>query len=367
MEIRKYNSAQLYDLVMSESFKQMPVIPISTHRAISHIYNPRTDKEDILMTIAYENEEMIGYLGVLADTIYPLHGEPLKCGWLSCMWVNPALRGKGIAKQLLATVFKAWNDRILVTEFTPEAKGLYDRSGNFSDLRINQGLRCYMRFNLHEVLPKKSDKYKSYTALLKLIDSAANMPIDLRLSMIKTRQVSSLQFEPLTEIDNSLDGYIRSKQKDQFERRTAAELNWIIKYLWLKESPPTDESRRYHFSSVADRFRNLCYKLTDNGEIKGYLHFTIRDNHLKIPYAYFDPECMPDVVQHIYQIMGEYKLNMLTVFHPDLVAFFRSNTSRFIYNRDIRRHYIITKALDVYFSQKEKLIIQDGDADCAFT
>jgi GNAT superfamily N-acetyltransferase len=367
MEIRTYNSAQLYDLIMSESFKHMPVIPISTHRAISHIHNPRTDKEDILMTIAYENDEMIGYLGVLADRIYTLKGEPQKCGWLSCMWVNPTLRGKGIAKQLLATVFKTWNDHILVTEFTPEAKGLYDRSGNFTDLRINEGLRCYMRFNLHEVLPKKSEKYKSYSTLLKVLDSLANIPVDLRLSLMKTKQVSSLQFLPVTEIDSTLNKYIQSKQNCQFERRSADELNWIINYPWLKQSQPTDESRRYHFSSVAQRFQNLCFKLTDKGKTKGYLHLTIRDNHLKIPYAYFEPECMPDIVQYVYQIMQEHKLNMLTVFHPDLISFFKTNTTRFIYRRAIRRNYIITKVLDSHFSEKEKLLIQDGDADCVFT
>jgi hypothetical protein len=168
-------------------------------------------------------------------------------------------------------------------------------------------------------------------------------------------------------VDHELDSYIQSKQDSQFEKRKAEELNWIIKYTWLKESQPTDESSRYHFSSVADRFRNLCYKLTDNGEIKGYLHLTIRDNHLKIPYVYFEPEYLHDIVEYIYQIMEEYKLNMLTVFHPDLVTFFKSNTTRFIYKRDIRRHYIITKALDIHFKEKEKLIIQDGDADCAFT
>jgi hypothetical protein len=319
------------------------------------------------MTIAYENDEMIGYLGVLADRIYTLNDEPLKCGWLSCMWVNPALRGKGIAKQLLATVFRTWNDHILVTEFTPEAKGLYDRSGNFTDLRTNEGIRCYMRFNLHEVLPKKNDKYKSYLPALKLLDNIANIPVGLRLSLMKAKPVSSLQFVPVTEIDRKLDLYIQSKQDRQFGRRRADELNWIINYPWLKESQPTDESRRYHFSSVADRFKNLCYKLTDKEEIKGYIHFTIRNNHLKIPYAYFEPEYVPDIVQYIYQIMQEYKLNMLTVFHPTLVALFKSNTTPFIYKRAIGRNYIITKALDAHFSGKEKLIIQDGDADCAFT
>ena len=345
----------------------MPVIPISTHRAISHIHNPRADNEDILMIIAYENEIMIGYLGVLADRIYTIKGERLKCGWLSCMWVDPTLRGKGIAKQLLSTAFRSWNDHILVTEFTPEAKGLYDRSGGFNDLRINDGLRCYLRFNLHEVLPKKNEKYKAYQSILKLADSIANLPIDLRLSMTKLKHSSKVSFELVTEIDEMLDQYIASKHHKSFERRKADELNWIFKYPWLIESKPTEESLRYHFSSVSDRFCNMCYKLIDNGSIKGYIHFTMRDNHLKVPYLYCEPEYLSDIIQQIYKIMQDHKLNMLTVFHPGLVNFFKSNSTPFIYKRPIKRQYIISKVLDAHFAYKELLIIQDGDADCAFT
>jgi len=367
MEIKTYNSEQLNELVHSEQFSRMPVVPISTHRAMSHIHNPRADKSDILMIIAHEDDEMIGYLGVLADNIHTLKGKALKCGWLSCMWVNPVLRGKGIAKQLLATAFKEWNDHILVTEFTPEAKGLYDRSGGFNDLRINEGLRCYLRFNLHEVLPKKNEKYKPYTSILKLGDAFANVPNALRLSFIKPKISGHILFEEITEIHQGLNEYILSKQENGFERRSAAELNWILRYPWLLQSASTEESMRYHFSSVSERFGNHCFKLIENGETKGCLHFTIRDNHLKIPYAYFEKDCLPEVVQHIYRIMHDYKLNMLTVFHTDIVKFLKTDSTPFIYKRDIKRQYIISKVLDANFTDREKLIFQDGDADCAFT
>ena len=367
MEINTYNSAQLNELILSDQFKQMPVVPITTHRAISHLHNTRTGSEDVLMIIAYENENMVGYLGVLADRIYNIQGEEYKCGWLSCMWVNPILRGKGIAKQLLATAFKTWSDHILVTEFTPEAKGLYDRSQNFNDLRTNEGLRCYLRFNLHEVLPKKNEKYKRYATLLRLADTIANLPNAIRLGFYKTPKSPSLQFTEVKEIDAELNDYILSKSQNSFERRDADDLNWIISYPWLIESGPTEESRRYHFSSVAHRFENICVTIRDNGKLKGFLHLTIRDGHLKVPYAYFEIENLSDVIGYIYGIMLARKLNMLTIFHKDIVAYLTSNATPFIYKRNIKRNYIITKALDAHFSDNGKLVIQDGDADCAFT
>jgi GNAT superfamily N-acetyltransferase len=365
MEIRTYNSAQLRDLIYSQEYKLMPVIPISTHRAISHSHNPRAEPADTLMIIAWENEKMAGYLGILADRIYNSEGNEYKCGWLSCMWVDPHVRGKGVAKQLIATAFENWNDHILVTEFTPEAKGLYDRTGHFTGLKINKGLRCFLRFNLHDILPKRNPKYKPYTGVLKLADRVANLFVDLKLSFTKIK--AGFSFEQVPEIDDALAQFIISKQNNEFEKRGKDDLNWIIKYPWLIESPSTDESVRYHFSSVSHRFQNLCFKLADNGSIKACLHYTIRDHHLKIPYAYFDKGYLNDIVQHIYKVMLENEADMLTVFHTDMVNYFSSHPTPFIYKRPIKSHYIISKALDAHFPDKGSVTIQDGDADCAFT
>ena len=292
MEIRTYNKAQLKELIESQTFAQMPVIPISTHRAVSHVHNPRAESEDTLMIIAYEDNVMIGYLGVLADKIYNTKGEAYKCGWLSCMWVNPILRGKGIAKQLLATALKNWDDQILVTEFTSEARGLYDRSGNFNDLRVNIGLRCYLRFNLHQVLPKKNEKYKAFSSILQWGDKIGNIPNSIRLSLFQPKISNVFSWEQVTEIDSSINSFIISLQEHSCERRSSEEINWILQNPWLVQSPPTSESQRYHFSSVAEEFRNHCVKIKKGDKIVGYLHFTIRDGHLKLPYAYFEKECM---------------------------------------------------------------------------
>ena len=367
MEIKTYNSAQLNDLILSEQFDRMPVVPISTHRAISHIRNPRAEPNDTLMIIAYEHDEMIGYLGVLADRIYATDGQSFKCGWLSCMWVNPTLRGRGIAKQLLATAFKDWNNHILVTEFTPEAKGLYDRSANFSDLRTNEGLRCYLRFNLHEILPKKNEKYKRYTSLLRLADSIANVVVDLKLRYFPPSDHSSLRFEEVKRLYADENDYILSQSEHSIERRDVAELNWIMEYPWLVESAPTEESKRYHFSSVSDRFQNVFVRMMKDDKIVGFIHLTIRDNHLKVPYLFFEKEHTRDVMEYIHSLMLTQNINMLTVFQPELIRYISDSSSPFIYKRAIKRNYIISKVLDMHFSNKENLLIQDGDADCAFT
>lgn len=367
MEIKTLTPAQLQAFIQTDEFKTMPVVPISTHRALSHIANPRVDADDVIMIMAYDEGRMVGYLGVLADRIYNTT-ENYKCGWLSCMWVDPTLRGKGIAKQLLATAFSNWNNHILVTEFTPEAKGLYDRSKNFEDLKSNTGLRCFMRFNLHQILINKKPQLKPLKTALKLADGFANSFNSLRLLVANPNTQSAINWQPVTAVDSAIGNFVSQFQATAFEKRGLTELNWILKHPWLKVSAPTDESKRYHFSSVANEFKNLCFTgYNSQKEIVAFLFFSLRDGHLKIPYAYFGETQTEDVVAKVYEVLLTEKANMLTVFHPLLVTHLSSNPTPFIYKRQVKRNYIITKALSLHFVSKDNISIQDGDADCAFT
>lgn len=367
MEIKTLTPAQLKAFIESDEFKTMPVVPISTHRALSHIGNPRVAADDVIMILAYEENNMVGYLGVLADEIH--NGtSSFKCGWLSCMWVDPALRGKGIAKQLLATAFTSWNNHILVTEFTPEAKALYDRSKNFDDLKSNTGLRCFLRFNTHQVLPNKKPSLKNIAPLLQLADATANVLNSIRLSILKPATTSDIRWQPVTEIDGTLAAFIDTQQQNSFEKRGATELNWILKNPWLKVSAPTSQSNRYHFSSVAAQFKNLCFAgYNSSNQLTAFLFFSLRNGHIKIPYAFFAPADTAAITAKIYEAMLAEKAAMLTVFNPHITAYLSNHPTPFIYKRSVYRHYMITKALSVHFTNKAQLTIHDGDADCAFT
>ncbi len=366
MEIKTYNAAQLQEFILSEEFRSMPVIPISTPRAVSHIHNPRAEPDDVLLIIAREEGKMAGYLGVLPDRIFNDKGEAYKCGWLSCMWVDPEVRGKGIAKKLIGTAFDTYHDHILVTEFTPEAKGLYDRSGHFTALRTMDGLRCYLRFNLHEVLPKKRESYKKLLPILRLSDAISNVPVNIRLGLSSQGQQSNLKFERIATPDTAIVSLITAGNEGSFERRSKTELEWIKNHPWLVTTAQ-EESKKYHFSVNAARFENLFIQIKDGENLKGFIHLTIRDNHLRMPYAFFAAELIPDALAYIYGLMIKSGLNMLTVFHPQIVQYLKQNKSPFIYKRAIQRNYIITKTLEAHFSDHLSLQIQDGDADCAFT
>ena len=369
MELREFTPKTLADFIQSEEYARMPVVPISRHRAWSHIRNPRVSEDDVILVLAMVEGKMAGYLGVLADHIY-LDGQKEKAGWLSCMWVDPEVRGQGIAKRLLNQVLERWDNRILVTEFTPAAKGLYDRSNQFQDLKISKGLRCFLRFNFDELLPKKFPALEKFKSLLSLKNDMLNFGNELRLKSWKSdHNLENIQVKTVEEIDEKLAEFISVRQENQLEKRNAKDLNWLLKNPWLLPNSEDDgTAKRYHFSAFAESFEQLPLTITDQRDnLLGFVMLAIRGNDLKVPYCYADQQNIGVVADVIIREMLNRKLRTLTVFQPALVAFFKQHPKPFIHLHPLNRHYIISKKFAELLKQQPEVVIQDGDADCAFT
>ncbi|MBK8500996.1 MAG: GNAT family N-acetyltransferase [Saprospiraceae bacterium] len=365
IHLEEYNPNALQKLIVSEDLGQLPFLPISKHRAISHINNPRAADADTLLILAYDDAILVGYLGVLPDWIFDNQGNKHKCGWLSCMWVDEQCRGQGISKKLVAQALKAWDQKILVTEFTVAAKGLYDKTGAFKDLQIKEGIRLYVRSDLARLLPPKGHVLNKLKPLWKLVDSGVNTLFDLRfLSPSKPRDP---HWEYPDKIDSEIEEFIHTRQESQIFKRRKQELNWILNYPWIISAQADEMSRKYHFSSVAGIFEFIPTKLKNNrGKLIAFILFTRRDGALKIPYCYFDQEVVSQVLDCIRWHIVKWKIKTCTIFHPGLVEGFNKSGSPALYKKTIRRHYIISKVFD-QFSSNEIYEIQDGDADCAFT
>lgn len=347
----------------SDAYRNARVLPISRHRAVSHAHNPRAQPDDLVLVLVYADGEMQGYLGVFPDLIYPA-GQPERCGWLSCMWVNPAMRGKGIAKRLLQTVFDHWGKRILVTEFTPEAKGLYDSTQQFDELCQKEGLRGYVRPSLATILPPKRPIFARSQKLLGVLDALLSIPNALRLWALRPR--STAPFAYLAEMDAEAWAFVRERQTGEFMRRTLENFRWMARYPWLLSGGGADEdSRRYHFTSVVVDFRFFQIKIFNpKKEIVGYLMLALRDGHLRVPYAYFDAENARVVAEVLAWHCWKLPVTHISVFRPELVDLLGQAKNIFFARKKIRRGYIISK---VFFRDDRSLDIQDGDADAAFT
>ena len=87
IEIRLLNKQLLSEFINSREYQKLKHLPISKHRAISHIKNPRANDTDILLLLAFQNKQLVGYLGVLPEQIIN-NNKVEKWGWLSCLWID---------------------------------------------------------------------------------------------------------------------------------------------------------------------------------------------------------------------------------------------------------------------------------------
>ncbi len=358
MKIITLNKSQLLQFVNTEEYNAMPNVPISYIRAISHINNPRANENDILLILIYLDFGLAGYLGVLPDFIFN-NNVPEKIGWMSCIWVHQNARGKGIAKTLTKKAIELWDNKIVITEFTPIAGDLYKKLNKFTELTTKNGIRIYRRSCLKQILTSKYKKAKYIKPLLSTLDFTLNLIHDF---FIKRKQIENNQniiIENITSIDEDISYFINSHQNLNLFNRNIAEINWILNFPWVKETKSiSPESVKYQFTSEAKQFKNICIKIIRNNLIVGFALYTIRDKHLKTPYVFIEKGFENTLGSITNNIMIDYKINVLTTYQKAII---NNKKLSFIFKKKFNRSYLST--LNFNTNQNN---IQDGDGDCAF-
>lgn len=362
IEIKLLNRQGLADYIYSEEYEQSPVVPITRHRALSQIRNPRAAAEDVLLLLAYEGANLVGYLGVLPDR---MNGQ-LKCGWMSCLWIAPEHRGKQIAQKLLQQCFEAWGQKLLATEFTAPAKKLYDKTGLFRDLQIKRGIRLYLRADLHTLLTPRKAWFSKIAFLFKAFDTAVNFVLDARFLFWRPG-LGHLKIEYVREVGDETAHFIERSRGAHGFQKGAAELNWMLQNPWVLSAPEKDDfGKRYHFSSTDQSFDFYGIKIKNQeNQLLAFLVFSKRNRFLKLPFCYVENE-VDAVLQVIAFFLHRWRVNTFTTFHPALVERLRQRNGLLFLKRETRRHYLISKVFELENS-RENFEIQDGDGDCGFT
>lgn len=364
IEYLSYNKESLRKYVESDEYLTAEHVAISQHRAISQYLNPRCRAEDILMIMAWDGVTLVGYLGILPDDLYLANEKNIHLGWLSCLWVNPKYRGKGVAGNLLKSALEAYNNNIILTEFTPEAGQLYEKSGHFVLLKCIDGIRYYYRFCLSALLPQKNKIFRRLKLFLKLIDSLFNSIGDLRFTMeaFPAESVfSSRIFKPrnIGEICPKA-----SSHRSSF-RRTIADFDWIFSYPWIVHKDEKFRySNRYYFSAVDPSFENLFYQSKDNeGE---FIWLTYRNSHLKTAYMHYQHADHIKII--IEKLLRSGRVNYFSTYDTQMINILDKLDFKPIFSKKIQRRYMVSRHLmDKIVKYQQKVEIEDGDGDCIFT
>lgn len=363
MEIRRLNKKALQEFINSEKFDSLPLIPVTKYRALSHLTNPRAADDDVLLLMAFEDNKMAGYLGVLADHLYD--GDKIyKVGWLSASGVDPNQRRKGIAGKLLQAALDSWNNQILVADWVPSSFGVYEKSGAFTELAHREGVEANIRFNLRENYPAKALPKR---ILLVAADKILNAFNAVRL-LFALRNNNPL-YEKVDGLDDESVQFMSRWKDSELFRRSKKEFAWILKYPWVLQKSPEYPQRdeRFIFSSVCNEFRHEIIKIQNSSrEMIALLMLTVRNKSLQIPYVYCQSEHVEAVVRFIYHYMYEKKIKGVVLYEARLADYILKNKTPFISKQKTAIPYIITKSLAAKLKESGKTI-QDGDGERVFT
>ena len=175
----------------------------------------------------------------------------------------------------------------------------------------------------------------------------------------------NIKYEFVNTWDSSITDLIRRGSAMEMIRRGEAEFDWIRDYPWIMQGKPDDNTRRYNFSSVARRFEHRRIRLSEGDSVRAFLIITMRDNHLKVPYLYYDKKSLPDVMDFLLHYTISSHARYISVFHEELAESLLKYKSPMIWKKRIIRYTAISKELAGMLP--ETYILQDGDGDSVFT
>jgi GNAT superfamily N-acetyltransferase len=353
------NRQGLLDYLASPLFAHGTDVAISVHRAQSHLANPRLKPEDVLLILAIEQNELVGYCGMLPDDAPD--EQMLHFAWYSCFWVRPDQRGKGLGMQLLKHAMRCWNDKLILTDFVPSTQVFYQKTDHFDQVHVQPGYRWYFRSDLAAWLPPKSAILAKLKPMLKMLDRIANSC----LSLLRIGNTANNVFPFKTWTPNhETAAFIEQHSGHSPFKRGQEEWLWIQQFPWVLQGRANDNDRRYYFSSKAEVFDCQVFDLKDDeGNRVALVMLMLRNGSLKMPHvAYF-----AGAERYISDLVREYcrsrKVTRFVCNQPQLAAYLKQNRIGEVFCKPYQKAWIVSKVLTPYI----KGVLADGDGDAAFT
>jgi hypothetical protein len=357
MRIERFNAERLEAFLSSDEYRTMPFVPVSPQRALSWIHNPRLQKDDTIMYLGFEEDEMIAYRCILPDRF----GD-IRFGWLSGNWVRPDRRRMGMASRLFEEAYSDWGHQLMYTNYAPESKAVYDKSTRFMLFKERQGMRYYQRSSSASLLGNRRTLYRRSRPLLDLADTVLNLVQDIRIGLNKEK-LGGMKIEEKEKPDLEALDFLEKKGDTGFSRRSMEDFDWITSWPWIREGRQPDP--RYFFSAVTGRFRNICIKTyARDSRVNAFLWLVLNGTKMSLPYLSADKDVMPAVSRVLNYYMQSNRVAYLTSYQPLLKDHFHPGS--LLGKRSMTQKYFATRDLARQLPAPESIRFQDGDGDVVF-
>jgi len=368
IEIKTVLKKDIPHLLNTEAIWNMEFLVSSKHRLIAHYHNPNLEDEDIVLQLGYLNNELLGYIGVFTDYINCKDASE-KVGWLSTWWVHPKSKGSGLGRALLDKMYQDFEGKIGISQFTPSAKRVYDKSGYFNDFKLSEGFKFAIRSNLKNVLPLINPRLKKYNfnGLDYIINIWFNFYHTFSKKNLRKKIPKDISVEYLSEIDSETSSFIKKNQENDIFRKSSDFFNWIKKYPWILPAPLHQFSKKeqYEFSMFSEeKFDYSFLKITQNNKIIGFTVLQQRDYSGKVLFSYFDKKNSKVISDIILLHFLNTKVRDFICYERLICDYLKTKKFLFIYKNRKVKHAIISKSFDL--TEIEHLRFQYGDGDCAF-
>ena len=368
IEIKKIFKKDVAELFENKAFWNHEFLSISKHRLLAHFNNPNLENDDIVLILAYLNQELAGYMGIFIDKIF-FDNQETKIGWLSTWWVHPKTKGTGIGREILNEMYIATNGKIGISQFTPSAKRVYDKSGYFVNLKENIGIKAVLKSNLAFLIPELKPKLKFLKPVFRLFDSIFNSIVDVKLyfsTKIIYNKLDNIKIEYLNAIDAESNDLINQFSQNHLSIKSKDFFNWLKQYHWVQEAPILEltEKSKYEFSNYDNNFNIYLMKIINNKIPIGFLVLQVRNQTMKVLFAYYDKLMTVNQIANIIKLQAiKQNIQEIICYDSGICENFKSSNI-FIYKRKKIKNSIIAKAFNKEnFDEKE---MNYGDGDCCF-
>jgi len=301
--------------------ERYPVVPIEPRRAEAQSRNPVASTDDPTLLVAYKDDRCVGYLGLLPQVLR--RGQAtIKALAFSALYLDPTLRGSGLAQRLLETA-RGLEFPLLTIGNSRAAQAFFIKNGmrklapyRIVQLRLGPGAAIANQYERSLRLLRRIGAHRLQPAVrgLKQLSLATAGPFRQFGNRRAYRALASASDMLVFGVPSFRNGVMTPIDERKLRVHWDADaLNWMLACPWIEtQAPPlAAAASRYHFNASDPDFRHAACELIDaKGQLAGFAAFTVHRHHAQkmvslLQYATTDAAGQALILRHAIDLARE--------------------------------------------------------------